>query len=172
MEGIETMLEMFYPDLFVDKVQNIDLQFLQKNNIKGVILDIDNTLVPHGKEADENAVLWIEKVKSAGLRACIVSNASKKRVIKFNERLKLYAIHRANKPGSKSFIKAAQLMDLKPFETAVIGDQIFTDVYGGNKVKMYTVLVKPIDKKEIPFIRFKRLFEKIILAKYKLRNKR
>ena len=109
------MLEKFYPSLEVDSVQHIELETLLKNNIKGLILDIDNTLVPmHRKEADERAVAWIEKVRKAGLKACIVSNASQKRVIKFNERLRLQAIHRASKPGTKAFLKAARLMELKP----------------------------------------------------------
>jgi uncharacterized protein len=162
------MLEKFYPSLQVDSVQHIDLDTLQKNKIRGLILDIDNTLVPmHRKEADERAVAWIEKVRKAGLKACIVSNASEKRVIKFNERLKLHAIHRASKPGTKAFLRAARMMELKPDETAVVGDQIFTDVYGGNKAGMFTILVKPIDKREILFVRLKRFPEKWILSSYR-----
>jgi HAD superfamily phosphatase (TIGR01668 family) len=162
------MIETFYPKLSVDKIQNIDFDTLKKNNIRGLILDIDNTLVPqHMKEADENAVKWIERAKEAGFKTCIVSNASKKRVIKFNERLKVFAIHRASKPGSKAFQKAVRLMNITADQAAVIGDQIFTDIYGGNRVGMFTILVKPIDKREGLFIRFKRLPEKLVLKKYK-----
>jgi uncharacterized protein len=162
------MLDRFYPGLIVDSIQDIDLEILMKKNIKGLILDIDNTLVPmHMKEADERAVQWIEKVRAAGFKTCIVSNASEKRVIKFNERLKVFAIHRASKPGTKSFLKAARLMDIKIHEAAVVGDQIFTDVYGGNKAGAFTILVQPIDKKEIAFIRFKRIFEKPVLRSYR-----
>lgn len=167
------MLKKFYPDLIIDKVQNINLGILNRKKIKGLILDIDNTLVPmHMKEADENAVAWIENVRKAGLKACIVSNASHKRVIKFNERLKLFAIHRASKPGSKAFLKAARLMDLDIHEIAVVGDQIFTDVYGGNKLGMFTILVKPIDKREILFIRLKRIAERLVLSSYDRSMKR
>ncbi|HHW48559.1 MAG TPA: YqeG family HAD IIIA-type phosphatase [Clostridiaceae bacterium] len=158
---------MFFPDLIVDKVQDIDLDFLVNKNIKGLLLDIDNTLVPmHMKEADENAVEWIERVKSRGFKVCIVSNASKKRVIKFNEKLKLYAIHRASKPGTKAFKKAMRLLDLKAEETAVVGDQIFTDIFGGNRLNLFTILAKPIHKKETFFIKLKRLPEKLVLALY------
>lgn len=161
------MLEIFFPALMADRIQQISLDTLRKNRIKGLILDIDNTLVPPNmQEADDNAVEWIEKVKKAGFKVCIVSNASKKRVIKFNERLLLPAIHRASKPGTRAFKKAARLMELKPDEASVIGDQIFTDVYGGNRAGMYTVLVKPIDRNEYFWIRFKRLAEKYVLAKY------
>ncbi|MCX8131648.1 MAG: YqeG family HAD IIIA-type phosphatase [Clostridia bacterium] len=162
------MFKKLYPDLIVDRIQDIELETLIKKNIKGLILDIDNTLVPqHMKEADENAVRWIEKVRKAGFKTCIVSNASEKRVIKFNERLKVFAIHRASKPGTKAFMRAARLMDIKISEAAVIGDQIFTDVYGGNKAGAFTVLVKPIDKKEFVFVRFKRIFEKPVLMSYR-----
>ncbi|OPZ87416.1 MAG: Mannosyl-3-phosphoglycerate phosphatase [Firmicutes bacterium ADurb.Bin419] len=161
------MIEKFYPRHKVDKVQDIELDMLTKNNIKGLILDIDNTLVPeHVAEADQNAVAWIEKVKKAGFKVCIVSNASEKRVVKFNEKLKVHAIHRASKPSSKAFVRAARLMDIKPEETAVIGDQIFTDIFGGNRVNMFTVLVKPIDKREVIYVRAKRIAEKYVLAKH------
>lgn len=161
------MIKKFFPDLLVDGIQNIKLDMLKEKKIKGLILDIDNTLVPSNmKEADENAVSWIERVKSEGFKVCIVSNASKKRVIKFNEKLKLFAFYRASKPGSKSFMKAVRLMNIKPEETAVVGDQIFTDVYGGNRLDMHTILVKPIDTIEPWFVKIKRFPEKIVLSKY------
>ncbi|HEX3028762.1 MAG TPA: YqeG family HAD IIIA-type phosphatase [Clostridia bacterium] len=166
------MVEIFYPEITVDRVQNINLEQLIGMKVKGLILDIDNTLVPPSmKDADENAVKWIEKVRKAGLKTCIVSNASKKRVIKFNERLKIYAIHRASKPGTKAFMKATRLMGIEPGEAVVIGDQIFTDVYGGNKAGMHTILVKPIVNKEYFFIRAKRVMERYILKKYEKRNR-
>ena len=167
------MLEKFFPDLIAKKVQDIDLEMLKKNNIKGLILDIDNTLVPnYVKEADENTVKWIERVKNVGLQTCIVSNASKKRVIKFNERLKIQAVHKASKPRSKAFINAIELMNIEAIETAVIGDQIFTDIYGGNKLNMFTVLVSPIHKREFFLIKIKRLSEKFVFASYLKRFKR
>jgi HAD superfamily phosphatase (TIGR01668 family) len=166
------MFEKFHPRLIVDKFQDIKLNILAENGIKGIILDIDNTLVPqHMKEADENAVKWIEMVKSSGFKVCIVSNATKKRVIKFNEKLKLYAIHRAFKPGSGAFLKAARLMNLPPDRIAVVGDQIFTDIYGGNRVNMYTILVKPIHENEPFFVRLKRYPEKLVLKNYRKRSK-
>jgi len=167
------MLEKFFPVLIADSINHIDIDDLKSKNVKGLILDIDNTLVPnHVAEADENAVRWIEKVKSSGFKVCIVSNATKQRVVKFNEKLKVFAIHRAMKPGSKAFLKAKRLMDLKENEIAVIGDQIFTDVYGGNKVGMVTILVKPIDRHEALFVKLKRFPEKFVLKKYEARKKK
>lgn len=167
------MLEKFYPSVILGKVQDISLEKLKKNNIKGLILDIDNTLVPqHMKEADENAVRWIERMKENGIKLCIVSNAAKKRVIKFNEKLSLHAIHNASKPGTKSFLKASELMVLDSKNIAVVGDQIFTDIFGGNRAGMFTVLVTPINKREAPWVMLKRLPEKLILACYYRKHKK
>lgn len=166
------MIEKFYPAVQLDRIQDISAELLDRNGIKGLILDIDNTLVPeHMKEADENAVRWIEQMKAAGFKLCIVSNATKKRVIKFNERLKLYAIHRALKPGTSAFLKAARLLDFKNKNIAVVGDQIFTDIYGGNRAGMFTILVKPINKREGLFVRLKRYPEKLVLSSYSRRSR-
>lgn len=169
------MFEKFYPGMTVDSVHHIDLAGLKEKKIRGLLLDIDNTLVPnHVADADQKTVEWLERVKNEGFKACIVSNASHKRVVRFNEKLKVYAIHRAGKPGTKAFLKAASLMDLKPEEVAVVGDQIFTDIYGANRAKILSILVKPIDRKEMIFVRLKRYPEKIILKQYKnwlLKNK-
>jgi len=161
------IIEKFFPSLAVKEIKDITVDILNKNNIKGLILDIDNTLVPnHVEEADEAAVEWIEKIKAAGFKVCIVSNASRKRVVKFNEKLRLYALHRALKPGTRAFEKAGRMMDLKNENIAVIGDQIFTDVYGGNRAGMFTILVQPIDKREGLLVRLKRVLERRILKIY------
>lgn len=161
------MIEKLYPKHKVDKIQDIELSMLKNKGIKGLILDIDNTLVPeHVAEPDENAIKWIESVKESGFKVCIVSNASEKRVVKFNEKLKVHAIHKASKPSRKAFLKAIRLMDIEAEETAVIGDQIFTDIYGGNRLNMFTILVTPIDKKEVFYVRIKRIAEKYVLSKY------
>jgi HAD superfamily phosphatase (TIGR01668 family) len=161
------MIEKFYPSLAVDSIRDINTELLDKNNIKGLILDIDNTLVPnHVADADDRAVQWVGEMKAAGFKLCIVSNASKKRVVRFNDRLKLYAVHRAVKPGTRAFEKAARMMDFKNKNIAVVGDQIFTDVYGGNRVGMFTILVTPIDRREGKLVQFKRIFEKKVLKRY------
>ena len=161
------MIEKFYPRLVVEKVQSINLNMLIKKGIKGLILDIDNTLVPSFiKEADDKTLKWINQVKSRGIKVCIVSNATKKRVELFNEKLGLEAIYRASKPGERAFKKALSILGLTACQTAVIGDQIFTDVYGGNRLGMYTILVEPIHKEEFIFVKLKRFPEKYILKRY------
>jgi HAD superfamily phosphatase (TIGR01668 family) len=87
-------------------------------------------------------------------------------VVRFNDRLQLNAVHRAMKPGTQAFLKAGRFMGIGNGNIAVVGDQIFTDVYGGNRAGMFTILVHPIDKREGKLVRFKRIFEKRILTRY------
>ncbi len=163
----DKMLEKFFPDLTVDSIYDIEPEILLEKNIRGVILDIDNTLVAmHVRVADDKVVRWIERLKESGLKVCIVSNASKTRVDRFNEKLKVFAVHRASKPGSRGLLKASEYMGLGPEEVAVVGDQLFTDIYGGNRLNMFTVLVKPVDDREVFFVRIKRLPEKIVMRRY------
>ncbi|HHV96216.1 MAG TPA: YqeG family HAD IIIA-type phosphatase [Clostridiaceae bacterium] len=161
------MIERFYPNMIVDSIEQIDLEMLKKKGIKGLILDIDNTLVPSFiKEADERTLKWIDKIKRNGFKACILSNARKKRVEQFNEKLGLKAIYRASKPGRRAFTKALDVLGIDASQAAVVGDQIFTDVYGGNRLGMYTILVKPIHKQEFFFVKLKRYLEKYVLRRY------
>jgi HAD superfamily phosphatase (TIGR01668 family) len=161
------MKSVFYPEVYVDSINEITDELLKENGIKGLILDIDNTLVPnHVADADENTVKWIEKMKASGYKMCIVSNAARKRVVRFNDRLRLNAVHRAMKPAVSAFLKAGRTMGLDRESIAVVGDQIFTDIYGGNRAGMFTILVRPIDQREGRLVRFKRIFEKRILERY------
>lgn len=165
--GGKEMFDKYYPDFVVNSVRDIKADFLKANGIKGLILDIDNTLVAtHIKEADENLLTWIKDMKENGIQLCIVSNASLKRVTLFNEKIKIHAIHRAYKPFIKGFIAGAKKMNLLPSQVAMVGDQIFTDVRGGKKAGMKTFLVKPIDPKELLFVWMKRFLERIVLKSY------
>lgn len=161
------MFKALYPNLIVEGINDITLEILKKYHIKGLILDIDNTLVAWDiKEADEKSMRWIEYLKDNGIKVCIISNNTQDRVVKFNERLKLYAIHRANKPRKAPFKKALKYFDLKAEETAVVGDQIFTDMLGGNRLKMFTILVTPLSSREFPLIKIKRFFEAFVIKQY------
>ena len=161
------MVEKFFPNEVVDGVKDINLDSLAEKRIKGLILDVDNTLAPKFRtEADNEIVLWIEKAKNKGFKLCIVSNASKERVEKFNDKLGLIAIYRAVKPWKRSYKRALKMLNLKAYETAAIGDQIFTDVYGGNRLGIYTIFVKPIHKEKSLFNRLKRKFEGYIFDRY------
>lgn len=158
------MNEIFLPRLYVDSIAEVTAEILRENDISGLILDVDNTLVPnHVADPDDNVLKWIESMKAAGFSLCIVSNGARRRVERFNEKLRLSAIHRAMKPAKSAFLKAGRMMGLESRHIAVVGDQIFTDVYGGNRAGMFTILVKPIDLREGRFVKLKRVFEKRIL---------
>lgn len=164
------MLERFYPDMFVNSIYDINDSILNQNHIKGVILDIDNTLVKSSdKTASADVIQWINNLKNQGFKVSIVSNARKKRVETFNAELGLISVYKALKPRKTGFLKAIELMGIKPEQTAIIGDQIFTDIYGGKKINAFTILVKPIAFREFFLIKFKRLAEMYILWSYRNR---
>lgn len=162
------MLEKYFPDLLAKSVQDIDLEKLKNANIKGLLVDIDNTLITYSmKEADEKAIDWIKKVNSSELKICLVSNGKRKRIKKISEKLNIPAVFSPRKPSKKAFLKAIDILGINAKETAVVGDQIFTDVLGGNRLGMYTILVVPISKKEFFLIKFKRILEVYVLSKHK-----
>ena len=157
-------MKLLTPDLYVESVLHIDLNKLKEENIKGLIIDIDNTLVAWDiKYASNKTKEWLLSLKKEGFEVCLVSNNTEDRVVTFNEELKLSAIHRATKPRTLPFKRAMKLMGTKVNSTAVIGDQIFTDVLGGNRMGLYTVLVIPIESKEFWWTTVVRKLERHIL---------
>jgi HAD superfamily phosphatase (TIGR01668 family) len=162
------MLKKFFPKLIIKKYQDIDIKFLNERNIRGLILDIDNTLVPYStEEPDDELIEWLEDLKKNGIKICIISNANEQRVKVFNEKLDLVAIAKAGKPKLAPFNKGIRVLNLQPYEIAMLGDQVFTDIYGGNRANLYTILVERITPKELIFIKFKRIFEKIVINSYR-----
>lgn len=136
-----------------------------------MIFDLDNTLVGWRSKSLKPAVMdWLERAQKMDFKMCIVSNCVfKKRVNYFGEMLGIPAIPKAIKPRKKAFIEAVKLLNSKPTKTVVIGDQVFTDVLGGNRLGMLTILVLPVDKKEFFATILQRTAEKLIL--FQLRRK-
>lgn len=160
-----------YPNLYLANVKEITLEILKENKIKGLILDVDNTLIDYDKNLIEGAKKWCDNLKQNGIKICILSNTNKvKKVETVAKILDLEYIYFAHKPNKKGFYKAQELLGLKPNEIATVGDQVFTDVLGGNRVGMFTILTKPIDKRDIAITKIKRPFEKVVIKKY-LKNK-
>lgn len=158
------MLKLLTPDLHIESVFKLNLEKLKKNNIEGLIIDIDNTLVSWDiKYITERAKQWLLDLEKEGFKVCLVSNNTKDRVVIFNEELKLPAIHRALKPRMGAFKKAMKILGTTAENTAVIGDQIFTDVLGGNRIGLFTVLVVPIVGKEFWWTTLVRKIERHIL---------
>lgn len=160
------MKSIFYPSIIAESIYDIDINELYNNGIRGLIFDIDNTLVGHGVlDVDDKLLNWIKDLKNMGFNICIVSNNKEYRVTKFNEKINVLTIYKASKPRKRAFLKASEMMNIDINKIAVVGDQIFTDILGGNRLGMYTIMVKPVGKEEPWFIKTKRILEKIVLKK-------
>lgn len=156
-----------YPDLYLNNVKEITPEILEKNNIKGLILDIDNTLIDYDKTLLKGCVEWCKELKKNGIKMCILSNTNKlDKVKRVAETLELEYLYFAHKPSKKGFKKAINLLKLKKENIATVGDQIFTDVFGGNRCNIFTILTKPIDTRDIFITKLKRPFENIVIKKY------
>lgn len=167
------MMTQFFPTEIIRDVYTINYEQLYANGIRGLIFDIDNTLVPYFiKDTDEKLLELFTKLKEKGFQISLVSNGKKDRVLRFNSTLKLYAIHRAAKPRTKNLKKAMEVMGTTKDSTVMIGDQVFTDVWAGNRLGVYTILVDPISEKDEFVTWIKRGLEKKILNAHAKRKKR
>lgn len=160
------MLESFYPDHEVDSAYEIDYEGLYEKGYRGIIYDIDNTLVPHGAPADERAIALFERLRGIGYQVMLLSNNKEPRVKMFNDSVKAKYIFKAGKPGRAGYERAMRELDTTPENTLFVGDQLFTDVWGAKKAGIVTYLVKPIHPKEEIQIVLKRYLEKIVLYFY------
>ncbi|MDB5056191.1 MAG: family phosphatase [Bacilli bacterium] len=160
------LLQKFLPRLQVDSIYDIPLADLWNNGIRGIITDLDNTLVGAKVPlATPELILWLAQVKEMGFELVIVSNNDKLRVSRFAEPLQLRFIHRAKKPTNFAFRKALEWLKLSANQTVVIGDQMLTDVLGGNRMGLHTILVMPIAAADEGFFtKINRKIEKVLLA--------
>lgn len=160
------MLNLFLPNKHVQSVYDITPKFLQEKNKKGIIVDLDNTLVPWNvSHATEEVVTWLRAMEASGLKVTIFSNNNEERVRIFSEPLNIPFIHKANKPLRHKFQRAQKLMGLEKDEVVVIGDQLLTDILGGNRAGFYTILVLPIIQTDAPITQFNRRMERMLLNK-------
>lgn len=160
------MLEVFYPNEYLESSYVIDYEWLAAAGFLGVIFDIDNTLVPHGAPADERAVALFDRIHAAGLRTCLISNNQAPRVAPFAEAVGAEYICPAGKPSKKGYLAACRDMGIDRSEAVFVGDQLFTDIWGANMAGIRSILVRPIHPKEEIQIVFKRFLEKPILWWY------
>ncbi len=161
------MLRRFYPKRLAKSSYDIDYEKLYKEGYRGILFDIDNTLVEHGADATPRAIELFTRLKGIGFQTCLISNNSDERVRRFNKDIGANYIHKANKPATKNYYKATKIMGTHIDNTVFVGDQLFTDVYGANRVGMLTYLVKPIHPKEEIQIVLKRKLERIVLYFYR-----
>ena len=154
------------PDLMVANVNELDERFYKDYGIKAVVFDIDNTLVAHTEsKPPQNVLSYFEFLKEIGIKYAIVSNNNKERVESFCKNLGIPYYYKALKPRKKYLKKVLADMGAEANSSALIGDQLFTDILGGNCMKMLSVLVTAVGEDETSFVSFKRKFEKRILQK-------
>lgn len=166
------MKHLLYPDEYLSSTYQIDFDKLYREGYRGLIFDIDNTLVPHGAPADERAIELFAHLKELGFDCVLLSNNKEPRVKMFNEKIGVRYIFKAAKPKPGNYRHAVELMHTDCNHTIFIGDQIFTDVMGANLAGIRTILVAPINPKEEIQIVLKRYLEKIVLFFYHHRNKK
>lgn len=160
------ILKKLYPDAYYKSIFNINIKDLKESGIKGIIVDIDNTIVPwNDKKVSDEVFNWFTNLIEEGFRLCLISNGMTKRVEYFSNQLDIPAIGTAVKPRKKAFKKALKILGLKKEKVAVIGDQIFTDVLGGNRMEFMTILVDPLEENEFITTKIMRFIEKIVFKR-------
>ena len=164
------MKSLLYPDDYVSSIYDVDVKKLYEEGYRGIIFDVDNTLVPHNAPADERAKAFFAELNELGFQSLLLSNNKEPRVKTFKEAAGATAyIFKANKPSTKGYEKAMEVMNTTKETTLFVGDQIFTDIWGANRAGIRTIMVEPVLKwKEEIQIVLKRLVEAFVLIGYKL----
>lgn len=157
-----------YPKAYLNKVQDITIQFLIENKIKALILDVDNTLIDYYKNLSDDVIEWAHSLQGQGIKMYILSNTNKKeKVEKVAKSLEIPYKLFARKPSKSGFMKIQKEIKIEPENIGVVGDQIFTDVIGGNRCNMFTILVDPVTPKDYFYTAWKRPIENKIKQKLK-----
>ena len=167
-------MKKIYPNLYYKKVEEITIETLLKNKIKLLILDVDNTLIDYYKNLSEEVKQWAKEMKGQGIKLYILSNTNnKEKVEKVAKMLQIPYKYFAMKPLKRGFKYIQKETKIKPENIAVVGDQIFTDVLGGNRSNMFTILVDPIDsQKDYWYTAWKRPIENKIKNNYKAKEEK
>lgn len=161
-----------YPKFYFDKVTDIKLDFLKENNIKALILDVDNTLIDIDRKMIDGLVKWHNEIKNGGIKTIILSNSNKiDKIEKVANTLNIEYLYLGLKPLKKGFKQAIEKLELKPENIAAVGDQIFTDVIGANRCNIFSILVKPISKKDLWLTKWKRPIEQKVIDNYLKKQK-
>ncbi len=161
------------PKEYIPTVFEIKFEQYYSQGYRSIIFDIDNTLAPNNIPKPTMEIInLIHKLKSIGFNMCLLSNNNEERVSIFNAELDLITIPNAKKPGLSGINKALNLLGTKDSQTIMVGDQIFTDIWCGNRLGIHTILVEPLSLTEEFLIKLKRILEKIVMAKYKRKLKK
>ena len=164
------MFKRFYPDIYIDSAYDIDYEGLYNKGYRGIIFDIDNTLVEHGAPVTKKCSDLFDSLRAIGFDTCIIPNNKEPRVKPLADACGSRYVSKAAKPSPVNYIKAMNIMGTDRNNTFFVGDQLFTDVWGANRAGIMSVLVKPIDKHEEIQIILKRRLEWIVLFFYERRK--
>jgi hypothetical protein len=158
------LLDLCRPDERVKRISEIDLARLKSEGFEALMLDLDNTLCPwQSREVPDDVRQWLEQAKSLGMRVCIVSNThNPRRLRQIAEELGVPSLDRALKPRQRGFARAAEMVGSCPEHAVVVGDQILTDILGGNRAGMRTILVEPMHPREFIGTKISRVIERAI----------
>lgn len=163
---------ILYPKAYFESVKEINIDFLNKNNIKALILDVDNTILDFDKNIPEGIDKWCKNLKKQKIKFCILSNSNQKEKVEMvAKKLDIPYFYFATKPLKRGFKKVVNFLEEKEENIAAVGDQIFTDVIGSNRCKIFSILVKPLGEKDILITKIKRPLENFIIKKYQNRIK-
>lgn len=166
-----SMFERLYPDEYYESAYEIPYEELYRSGVRGIIYDIDNTLVTHGAPADERSIKLFKRLKAIGFACTLLSNNKKERVDMFNKDVNVYTIYKAGKPAVGGYLRACELMGTNTDNTISVGDQIFTDVWGAKRAGIRSYMVRYIDPHEEIQIILKRRLEYFVLKEYRKRMK-
>lgn len=160
------MFKLFYPHEYVDSVFAIDYKKLQNRGYKAIIFDIDNTLVHHGEDSTDEVDALFKEIHQMGLKTLLLSNNSDERIESFIQNIDSPYISLADKPKTDNYLKAIEMLAIKKEEAVMVGDQLFTDIYGANLSGMDSILVKYMRYDDEVKIGIRRNIEKVLLSWY------
>lgn len=160
-------MSIFYPNKYYDKKEDIPIEEYYRQGYRGILFDIDNTLVPHDKPVDEAAKRFIKRLRELGFGICLISNNDEARVKTFADPISVDYVYKAWKPGRKGYQQGMEKLGTTVDNTLFVGDQIFTDIWGANRAGIFSILLDPIDPKEEIQIVLKRIPEKLVKWSYR-----
>ncbi|MBI2844418.1 MAG: YqeG family HAD IIIA-type phosphatase [Armatimonadetes bacterium] len=160
------LLDLLCPRLYAESLAGVDLDALAERGIEAILLDLDNTILPwRDSEVPEESAKWVREALDRGMRLCIASNTRNPRRLKLVAgKLGIPCLDKIAKPRRKGLRQAIHIVGSDASRTAVIGDQIFTDILGGNRLRMFTILVRPMHHREFIGTKISRLLEKPVIA--------
>ncbi|UBV42665.1 YqeG family HAD IIIA-type phosphatase [Deinococcus taeanensis] len=162
-------MSLLRPHDVIDHVTNITPEFLADRALHGLLLDLDNTLVPYGSydpQGVAQTLAWVRDLRLSGVKLYLLSNATGRRAAFWLEKLEFQGVGLAGKPNPRAFRRALSALQLPPAQVGMVGDQLFTDVLGGNLSGMHTILVRPLVTNALPHTRVARRLERAVLRRY------